>query len=442
MGCRVGFVSLGCAKNQVDSETMLAVLVKAGCEITTDIGDCDVAVVNTCGFIESAKTEAIENIAEIELLKDEGKLRGIVVTGCLAERYKEEIEKSFPKVSAFLGCGSCDKIAEAVKAAYDGKHYADFADVEKGCMDMDRILSTPPYTAYIKIADGCDNRCAYCAIPYIRGNFRSRTMENIVAEAERLAENGVRELNVIAQDTTRYGTDIYGKPSLDKLLTKLCRIEKLDWIRVLYCYPDELTDDLIDVIAREDKIVKYIDLPIQHGSDKILKKMNRRGSAEHIRSVLTKIREKIPDVTIRSTVIVGFPGEGEKEFEELCEMIDFAKFEKLGVFTYSREEGTPAYKMRPQVDEDIKLMRQENIMMHQADISLAVNEKKLGKTVKVLVEGFDRYAESWFGRSEADAPDIDGKVFFTCEKKPVVGSFIDVTVTDVLDYDLIGEAKE
>lgn len=439
MPIKVGMISLGCPKNQIDAEIMLARLKDKGFALTADAGLADVVIINTCGFIEDAKKESIENILEMAQLKKEKRIKGIVVTGCLAQRYFNEMSEEFPEVNCILSVGNESDIIIAVNAAYEGKKLKLESAPEKLEISGKRIITTLPFYSYIKIAEGCDNRCSYCIIPYLRGRYRSRPIEEIVKEAEGLAQNGVKELVVVAQDTTRYGKDLYGEFALPKLLKELCKIEKLHWIRILYCYPDCVTDELIDVIASEDKIVKYIDLPIQHVSPKIVKAMNRRDSRESLEALIKKLRERIPDLTLRTTLIVGFPGETQEEFTQLCEFVREIRFERLGVFTYSQEEGTPAAKMTNQIDEEVKKRRQEVIMDEQSRIVEENNQKMLGKTIEVLCEGFDRYAECMFGRSRADAPDIDGKVFFTAEKRPKPGSFVNVKITDVCDYDLIGE---
>lgn len=437
---KVSLISLGCAKNLVDSELMLGVLKENKIEYIPDIDKADVVIINTCGFIETAKNEAIENILEVVALKKEGKIKGIVVTGCLSERYKSETQKEFPEVDAFLGTGSYNQIVKAVLSAVQNENYLSFEEKEKHNIDGERVLSTPSYTAYLKLSEGCDNCCSYCAIPSIRGRFRSRTMESIVAEAKKLSENGVKELVLIAQDSTRYGQDLYGEYKIAPLLKELCKID-FEWIRLLYCYPERVTDELLEVIASEEKIVKYIEMPVQHASGKILKLMNRRGDKESLLALVKKIREKIPNVILRTTVIVGFPQETKKDFEELATFVKEAKFERLGAFTYSAEEGTPAYSLKGQIDEDVKTRRQEIIMEEQNAISAAFCEKQKGKTVKVLVEGHDKYIECFYGRSPMEAPEIDGKVFFKSKNAYNNGDFVAVTITETWDYDLYGETK-
>ncbi len=437
MAVKVGMVSLGCAKNQVDGEMLMASLKNAGFELSDDAALADVAIVNTCGFIASAKQESIDEILELATLKKEGRIKKLVVTGCLAERYREEIHKELPEVDGVFGIGANGDIAACIKGVMDG-FVQSFPD--KGRMPLcgDRELSTPSYFAYLKIAEGCDNRCTYCAIPMIRGGYRSRTMESIEEEARALVENGAKELILIAQDTTRYGIDLYGEYSLAKLLRRLCRIENLHWLRVLYCYPDAITDELLETIAEEEKIVKYMDLPLQHASGKILKAMNRRGDRESLTALVRKIREKIPNVTLRTTLITGFPGETEEDFTELAEFVKEVQFERLGCFAYSQEENTPAAELPDQIDEEVKNHRAELIMDSQMNIMDRLGEKQVGREIEVLTEGFDRYAECWFGRSAMDAPDIDGKVFFSAEKKPRLGQLVTVRVDEAIDCDLFG----
>lgn len=438
MAKKVSMVSLGCSKNQVDAEMLLATLKNNGYELTGDVSQSDAVIVNTCGFIQSAKEEAIENILELAQLKKEGTIDAIIVTGCLAQRYQEELEKEFPEVDAILGIGSNDKICEAVEKALQHQHITSFGDKENLCLNGDRVLTTLPHYAYLKVAEGCDNWCSYCAIPAIRGRFRSRPKEEVIQEAKWLASQGVKELIVIAQDTTRYGEDLYGSYQLASLLKELAQIEGIEWIRPLYCYPDKITDELLDVMATEPKVVKYFDIPIQHCNNEILKAMNRKQDKDMLVSLFKKIRERVPNVTLRTTLITGFPGETEEQFNELCDFIEEIQFDRLGCFTYSAEEGTKAAEMENQIDEEVKAKRAEVIMEQQAIIMERLNEKKVGSTIKVIVEGFDKYGECYFGRSEADAPDIDGKVFFTSESSHVMGDFINVHIDEVMDYDLIG----
>ena len=436
---KVGFVSLGCPKNQLDTEVMLYKLVEAGYEITPDETEADVVIINTCGFIESAKKESIDNILDIAWLKEHRSLKGIIVTGCLAERYRDSILEEFPEVDAVLGVGSIHNIKDAVACVLDGKKYTSYEPNDCVRLGGDRVLTTPDYAAYLKIAEGCDNRCAYCAIPSIRGRFRSRTMEDIVNEAKDLERLGVKELSIVAQDITRYGQDIYGSYKLAELLHKITEETNIEWIRLLYCYPDKITDELIAEIRDNDRILKYIDLPMQHISDSVLKAMNRHGDGAMIKDVVAKLRREIPDIVIRTTFIVGFPGETDEDFEQLCDFVNEQKFERVGVFTYSREEGTVAYDM-PQIDEQIKIDRMDILMRDQLVINEEYNRKKIGKTIRVLCEDYDPVSESHFGRSEADAPDIDGKIYFKSEKRIAAGTFVDVKINDVIDYDLYGIA--
>ena len=441
MAYKVGMVSLGCAKNQVDGEVLMASLKNAGFETVDDAARADIAIVNTCGFIESAKKESIEEILELAQLKKEGKIQKLVVTGCLGERYQQEIHKELPELDAVIGIGANGEIGELLTKMMEEDAYVE-SFPEKSSMPLcgQRELTTPSYFAYVKIAEGCDNRCTYCAIPLIRGGYRSRTMESIEEECKALVENGARELILIAQDTSRYGIDLYGEYSLAKLMERLCRIEKLHWLRVLYCYPDSITDELLEVMAREEKIVPYMDLPLQHASGPILKAMNRRGDRESLTALMKKIREKVPGVVLRTTIITGFPGETEEDFTQVAEFLKDVQFERMGCFAYSQEEDTPAAELPDQIDEDVKERRAEILMGDQMDLMDAQGQELIGQTLEVLVEGFDRYAECWFGRSYRDAPDIDGKVFFTTGgKRPRLGSFVQVEITDCMDADLTGQ---
>lgn len=441
MAYKVGMVSLGCAKNQVDGEVLMASLKNAGFETVDDAARADIAIVNTCGFIESAKKESIEEILELAQLKKEGKIQKLVVTGCLGERYQQEIHKELPELDAVIGIGANGEIGELLTKMMEEDAYVE-SFPEKSSMPLcgQRELTTPSYFAYVKIAEGCDNRCTYCAIPLIRGGYRSRTMESIEEECKALVENGARELVLIAQDTSRYGIDLYGEYSLAKLMERLCKIEKLHWLRVLYCYPDSITDELLEVMAREEKIVPYMDLPLQHASGPILKAMNRRGDRESLTALMKKIREKVPGVVLRTTIITGFPGETEEDFTQVAEFLKDVQFERMGCFAYSQEEDTPAAELPDQIDEDVKERRAEILMGDQMDLMDAQGQELIGQTLEVLVEGFDRYAECWFGRSYRDAPDIDGKVFFTTGgKRPRLGSFVQVEITDCMDADLTGQ---
>ena len=441
---KIGFISLGCPKNQLDTEVMLHELLSAGYEVTPEETEADIVIINTCAFIESAKKEAIDNILDVAWLKKNADLKAIIVTGCLSERYREEIFTELPEVDALLGVGSIHNIVEAVenvqKQLKNKKlpKYASFEDKNTVRLGGDRVLTTPEYYSYLKIAEGCDNRCAYCAIPSIRGSFRSRPMEELIKEAKDLEALGVRELNIIAQDITRYGVDLYGSYKLHELLHRITEETSIPWIRLLYCYPDKVTDELIAEIRDNDRILKYIDMPLQHISDPMLKAMNRHGDSAMIREVIAKLRREIPDLTLRTTFITGFPGETEQDFETLCEFVEEMRFEHLGVFPYSPEEGTPAASFENQIDEQTKQDRADIIMRAQMQINAEQNEKKIGTTVRVLVEDFDPVSEAHFGRSTADAPEIDGKVYFKADRRVAPGSMLDVKIREVLDYDLYG----
>lgn len=440
MNYKIGMISLGCPKNQVDAEHMLALMDAEGWEIVDYVDGCDAVIVNTCGFIDDAKKEAIENILDMVELKKEGVISKIIVTGCLAQRYKDEIVKEIPEVDAVIGIGANGDIIKTVEEVMSGvdtiEKYPPQCELP---LEGQRILTTPQFWAYLKIGEGCSNRCTYCTIPSIRGNMRSRSMENVIDEAKQLAESGVKELILIAQDTTSYGLDLYGELKLPELLNELCKIDSIEWIRLLYCYPDRITDELIETMKNQEKVVNYIDLPLQHADDKILKAMNRRGDQALIRNVISKLREEFPDVVIRTTFIVGFPGEGEEEFETLAEFVNEIEFDRLGVFTFSPQEGTLAFDMEDQVDEDIKTRRGEVIMQDQYSIMEEKNNEKIGKTYRVVVEDYDGYSDSYTGRTYMDAPEIDGLVKFTSHKDLDIGDFVDVEIFDVEDYDLIGE---
>ena len=446
---KIGFVSLGCPKNQLDTEVMLHELVKEGFEITPDETEAEVIVINTCAFIESAKKESIDTILEIARLKEDHVLKAIIVTGCLAERYHDEILKELPEVDAVLGVGSIHEIVRAVRAVTAEKNdatrpFCSCLPSSEVALGGDRVLTTPEYYSYLKIAEGCDNRCTYCAIPSIRGRFRSRPMEDLIREAKDLEALGVKELCIIAQDITRYGEDLYGSYQLPTLLRKITEETNIPWIRLLYCYPDKITDALIAEIRDNDRIVKYIDIPLQHIADPVLKAMNRRGDSALIRNVIGKLRQEIPGITLRTTFIVGFPGETEEDFRQLCDFVHTTRFEHLGVFAYSREENTPAYHMKNQIDPQVKQDRLDTIMSDQLLINAEINEAKIGKTLTVLYEGFDTVSQTHFGRTAADAPDIDGKVYFKVKTKTTLceGDFVKVEIRDVIDYDLYGVLAE
>ena len=438
---KVAFISLGCAKNLVNTEQMMALARDAGYELVSDPEGADVAVLNTCGFIDSAKSEAIQNILELAALKDAGKLGKLLVAGCLSQRYQEELEQEMPEVDGVLGTGSYTDIVSALEEVTAGGHPRRFGDIDHTEEDGKRLVSTPPYTAYLKIAEGCDNRCSYCIIPYLRGRYRSRSMESLLAEAEELAGRGVKELIVIAQDITRYGTDLYGRRRLGDLLTELCRLP-FHWIRLHYLYPDEVDDALIDVLARERKILRYIDIPLQHINDGILKAMNRRSTKAEILALLQKLRERLPGLVLRTSLICGLPGEGEAEFEELCEFLQEAGIERAGIFQFSPEEGTPAAAMEGQVDPETAKRRVELLVELQSRVMDAYNESRLGETLEVLCEGFDPDMGCYAGRSYADSPDVDGRVFFTAAGLVPAGTFVNVRITGTSDGDLTGEIEE
>lgn len=442
MAIKVGMVSLGCSKNLVDSERMLYKLRKKGYQLVTEPGLADIAVVNTCGFIQSAKEEAIETILELGKLKEDGTLKKIIITGCLTERYREEAAELFPEADAVIGIGNNKDIVDILDHVLAGEKYINFAPKSDAELTGERIISTLPFFSYLKIAEGCSNCCTYCAIPMIRGGFRSVPMEDVIKEAEDLASKGVTELVVIAQDTSRYGEDIYGKSMLPELLKKLCRIEGFKWIRTLYCYPERITDELLDTIASEEKLVKYLEIPIQHCDGDIISRMNRWGDEEKLEALFAHIRAKIPGVVLRTTLITGFPGETQEQFDRLAEFVQRVRFDRLGCFPYSQEDGTKAANFPDQIDEETAAHRADIIMEQQLLISAENNEKLLDAELEAVVEGFDRFGECWFGRTVLDAPDIDGKVFFTSEKGLQIGDYVKIRITDTLDYDLIGEVIE
>ena len=437
MEYNVGMISLGCSKNQVDAERMLAFLKQDGFNITQDPSACDAIIVNTCGFIEDAKRESLESIFEMAQHK-KGRLKVLAVTGCLAERYKDEIATEIPEADVILGIGSIKEISSSIKNALSGQRVVAFAD--KLCLPLDgeRILSGPSYSAYLKVADGCDNRCAYCAIPDIRGSFRSRPMEEIVKEAVTLAQSGVVELSVVAQDTTRYGEDIYGRQMLPELLKKLCEIEQIHWVRLLYCYPDRVDDELIEIIASQPKIVKYIDMPLQHIDDEVLSSMNRRGSSQYIEKLIEKMRLRIPGVVIRTTFIAGLPGETDAQFERLCDFVKSQAFERMGCFAYSAEDRTPAANFPMQVDEPLRKRRADTVMEIQMPIADALAKSLKGRVLEVLCEGYDSEFKKYVGRSYMDAPDIDTCVYFSSNKNHSPGEFVNVLITGSDGYDIIG----
>jgi len=435
---KVSFISLGCSKNLVDTEVMLYKLHRAGFEIVSEPEEAEIVIINTCGFIESAKQESIDNILDAAKLKEWGKAKHIIATGCLVERYREEVMRELPEVDALVGVGSLEDIAEACLAVQRGEKYTSFRDKEASALGGGRILTTEAHTAYLKVAEGCDNRCTYCAIPLIRGCFRSRTVEDIVHEAKELAREGVKELNLIAQDTTRYGLDLYGEYSLARLIREICAETDIPWIRLLYCYPDKITDELIDELANNTRLVKYMDIPIQHISDSVLTAMNRHGGSALIRETVRKLRERVPGITLRTTAMVGFPGETEEDFELLCRYVKEAKFDRFGAFTFSPEEDTPAALMDGQIDEQVKQDRYDILMQTQLTVAEELSRGKIGEEITVICDGFDTVAEIYYGRSEADAPDVDGKIYFRSKKKVAPGEFVTVKIEEALDYDLIG----
>lgn len=435
MTIKVGMISLGCSKNQVDAERLLAVLAREGYEICSDMTECDAVIVNTCGFIEDAKKESIDTILECCAAKGEGRLKCVAVTGCLAERYRAELASEIPEVDVVLGLGGNRRIGEAIREAVKGNHFIEYGEKESLSMEGERILANEPWFAYVKVAEGCDNRCSYCAIPLIRGRFRSRPMENILEECRRLAESGVTELNLVAQDTTRYGEDLYGESRLPELIDAVCALEKVHWVRVLYCYPDRVTDRLIETIARQPKAAHYFDIPVQHASAHVLRDMNRRGDKQSILELCRSIRERIPDVVLRTTLIAGFPTETEQDFAELCELVEEARFDRLGCFAYSQEEDTPAGAME-QLPEELRRRRAEIVMELQMSAAFDFADRCVGRTLEVLVEGYED--GQYFGRSYMDAPDIDTKVYFTSEEELTPGSYVPVLITDACEYDLIG----
>ncbi len=438
----IGFISLGCAKNQVDCERMMYRLQEAGHTVCADVVGVDVVVINTCGFIDPAKTEAIDHILQMGALKAQGLVGKILVTGCLSQRYQQEILKELPEVDGVLGTGSYDRVVEAVDALLQEQCVQDFASIDMPEQETGRILTTPEHYAYIKIAEGCDNRCSYCVIPYLRGKFRSRQMDDVLYEARMLAHSGVKELIVVAQDTSRYGTDLPGhKRLLPQLLRQLCQIEQLQWIRVHYLYPDEIDDELIETIASEPKIVKYLDIPIQHCNDKVLQLMNRRGDKMYLCDLFAKLRKSIPGLVLRTSVITGLPGEGEEEFDELCVFLKEQRLERTGAFAFSPEEGTPAAQMEF-VDNDVAQQRAQIIETLQSRIMDDYNSSMIGKTVQVIVDGFDEEAEQFYGRTYADSPEIDGRVWIASDEALSEGSFLTVCIDAVIDGDLSGYIVE
>lgn len=441
MKLKAAIVSLGCSKNLIDSEVMVQSILNDNYEITNDASVAEVIIINTCGFIESAKQESIDTILEMSQYKNNGKCKVLIASGCMAERYKEELIKELPELDAVIGTGDYKDITEVIEQTLQGEKVVRYGHQE--LVDIDKLprrISTFGASEYLKIAEGCDNRCTYCIIPSLRGRYRSRKIEDILEDAKELSRNGIKELNVIAQDITRYGIDLYGRYRLSEFLKELAAIDGIEWIRLLYSYPDEFNDELIDTMAREDKICKYLDIPIQHASNNILKKMARRSSKEKILELIGKLRASMPDIILRTSLIVGFPGETDEDFDELYDFVSEVKFNKLGVFTYSREEDTAAYDMPNQIDEAVKQERLDKIMLLQKDISLENNKKYVGSTVKVLIEGISE--DEYFGRSYMDAPEIDGKIYFKSNKDLIPGDFCNVIIKKAYEYDLVGERTD
>ncbi len=439
---KVSLVSLGCSKNLVDAEEMLGILEQEGYEIAANEEDADIMIVNTCAFIDSAKQESIDCILEHAKYKENDKNRILVVTGCMSQRYKEELQKELPEVDIVIGTNEYNKIGLILKNYEKSQAAIYCSDEYIEDVRLKRVVTTPSYMAYLKIAEGCDNHCTYCVIPSIRGRYRSRKMESVITEAEGLVRNGAKELVIIAQDTTRYGYDLYGEYMLPKLLEDLCKIEGLHWIRLHYLYPELITDELIATVKNNDKICNYFDIPIQHCNDKILKLMGRRTNKAEICDLISKLRREIPDAVIRTSLIVGFPTETEEQFEELREFVTEAEFDRLGAFAYSQEEGTPAARMEGQLNEEEKLNRQEIIMVDQAAVSEELNQRRIGKSIETLVEGYDAIIKQYYGRTYGDSEDIDGKVFFTSRTKLNSGEFVNVRITDYTEYDLYGDAEK
>ena len=437
---KIACISLGCPKNQVDLDVMVHILLSAGHETVADLAEADVILVNTCGFIESAKTEAIENILEACAYKQQNPNLKVIVTGCLAERYRSQIEEEIPEVDAVVGCASNKAIDTIVERLFHGEDHLESYGAKKDFpLGGKRVIGTPAHYAYLKIAEGCNNRCHYCAIPGIRGPLHSRDLADCVAEARWLAGEGVKELIVVAQDPTAYGED-WGKPgSICELLDKLNKVPGLEWIRIMYAYPERITDEFIAAMKRNDKVVPYLDLPIQHCDGEILRRMHRPGNEETLRKTIAHIRERVPDITLRTTLITGFPGETKEQFNRLGDFVQDMQFDHLGCFAYSEEEGTKAAEFEDQIDEDVRAHRADIIMEQQAEVSAAKNAAKLGKRMTAVVEGYDKYAGCYFGRTAADAPDIDGKVFIKSDSRLRLGQYITVEVFDTMDYDLLAE---
>ncbi len=436
---KIGFISLGCSKNTIDTEMMLAHLDNADYEITGNAAEAEVILINTCGFIGDAKEESIQTIKEIAKLKKTGKLKKLVVTGCLAERWREQILEKLPEIDAVTGLAGIHQIVDTIRQSFKNEKYQSFGDYEQTSIEGERMLSDDAPYAFLRISEGCNNRCSYCAIPKIRGRYRSRTIESIIEEAQDLEAAGIQELNLIAEDTSRYGEDLYKKNALPELLRRLKEETNIPWIRIFYCYPDKITDELIAEMRDNPRVLPYIDMPIQHISDPVLKRMNRHGDKAQIKSVIEKLRRAIPDIVIRTTLIVGFPAETDEQFEELLKFVKETKFNRLGAFAYSREEGTPAYDFTDQIGEDIKQERFDLLMTQQAKISQDYQQSCIGQIRNVLCEGFDEEEDLYVGRDFSNGPDVDGKVFFSCPEPVEAGQFVNVKITDADDYDLFGE---
>ncbi|GMQ56989.1 30S ribosomal protein S12 methylthiotransferase RimO [Vallitalea sediminicola] len=440
MNIKISFISLGCDKNLVDSEVMLGLLRDKGYTLINDETEADVIVVNTCGFIQDAKEESIGTIIEMGQYKENGKCKALIVTGCLAQRYQDELIKEMPEIDAILGVSNYDKVIEAVESVLDNKKYIAFEDNDRLPEDyINRVISSGGYSTYLKIAEGCDNHCTYCIIPKIRGKIKSRTIESLVEETEYLAKNGIKELILVAQDTTKYGIDIYGEKKLPTLLRQLCRVDGIEWIRLLYCYPEEITDELVEVIRDEQKVLNYLDMPIQHANNDILRRMARKGTKEMINEAISKLRKAIPDICLRTTLITGFPGETREQFEDMKKFVQDVRFDRLGVFSYSPEEGTPAALFEDQIEEDTKEARKDEIMALQQGISKSINEELIGKTYSVIIEGYMPEDRVYCGRTYRDAPDVDGMIFVSCPYELISGDIINVRVSSSNEYDLIGE---
>ncbi len=440
---KILFISLGCDKNLVDSEEMIGLLKGAGHDITNEEQEADVVVINTCSFIHDAKDESVENILEMCELKKQGLIKGVIVTGCLAQYYKDDIKKEIPEIDAILGTTSYEEIVDAVNAIAGGQYLEDFKDIDyMPKTTTDRVVTTGSFMAYLKIAEGCDKHCTYCVIPSLRGRYRSVPMEQLVASAQKLADDGYEELVLVAQETTVYGVDLYGRKCLPDLLKKLAEIEGIRWIRILYCYPEEITEELIETMAAEPKICHYIDMPIQHASDAVLKRMGRRTTKEEILATIAKLRTAMPDIVLRTTLIAGFPGETEADHEEAMAFIDEVEFDRLGVFTYSCEENTPAARMTPQIEEALKKKWQEDLMTLQQEISYDKNQTKIGMELDVVIEGYLYEDDVYVGRSYMDAPNVDGYVFVHADRELISGTFVRVVITDCNEYDLIGDVKD